>query len=436
MAFIRSRFESAAQSWIEWLKLALPLLLIVTAVFYITWKYVRPAPPQRVVMATGVAGGVYDRAGRLYSNHFSEQGFELALKPTAGSVENYRLLQDPASGVDVALVQSGLAPSPDTGLRAIASVYFEPLWVFYRAEAPVSRLAELAGKRMAIGPEGSGVRALAIRLLQENGVKDAVFSEQGGAAALEALKQDKVDAAMLVSGADNPLLTEFLRVPGVRLMSFAGAEGYARRFPFLSHVTLYQGSLDLAANLPSEDTHLVAPAAMIVARRNIHTSTVELLIQAAREAHAAGTLLNEPGVFPTGRFVDLPLDRDAAHFLKTPPNILQRSLPFWLAALIGRLLILLLPAVAVLLPLLRVTPIVYRWRMRSRIYRWYGQLRRIDAALQHHTTPETLQADLQELAALDKELGRVKVPLSFMQELYILRTHVAYLRGRVEKAVQ
>jgi hypothetical protein len=200
---------------------------------------------------------------------------------------------------------------------------------------------------------------------------------------------------------------------------------------FLSHVTLYEGSLDLARDLPRADVAMVAPAAMIVARDNTHAAIVELLVQAARKVNASGTLLNEPGVFPSANYVDISIDSDAAHFLKNPPSCLHRTLPFWVASLIDRLLILLLPSIAILLPLLKLTPIVYRWRMRSRVYRWYTQLRRIDGRQLAAPSPQQLQADREELATLDRELARVKVPLSFMQELYDLRLHVAYLSERL-----
>lgn len=436
---LRGRLDDVRLSWAEWLKVAVPLILVVTGVFAFTWHFVRPAPPSRIVMAAGVPGGVYDAVAREYASYFATQGFELVVKESAGSIDNYKMLLDENSGVDMALVQGGTAPEPGQrhGVRAVCSVYFEPLWIFYRNATPVTHLTQFAGKRLAIGPAGSGVRALAEGLLRENGVGTetdhaTVLSDPPASAAGDLLAEGKVDAAFLVSGPENPLIRQLMQMSDVQLMSFPNADAYARRSGYLSHVTLYEGSLDLAKDLPKQDVQLVAPAAMIVSRATTHTGIVELIVQAATKTHANGTLFNGAGVFPSTNYVDLKLDGDAVHFLKTPPSFLHRSLPFWAASLIDRTLILLLPSIAVLLPLLRLTPIVYRWRMRSRIYRWYTQLRRIDAGMLEQPTPEQLARDHHELVSLDRELSRVKVPLSFMQELYNLRLHVAYLHGRIE----
>lgn len=441
MSLFSGRLGEARHSWLEWLKMALPLVLVVTLVFGITWHFVQPAPPHRIVMAGGAPGGVYDSVAKSYAAYFAENGFELVVKPSAGSIDNYKMLLDPQSDVDVALVQGGTAPAAEQRphLRAICSVYFEPLWIFHRSATPIIHLTDLAGKKLGIGPTGSGGRALAERVLHENGIGTAadtstVLSGEAGPAAAAALADGRLDAVFLVSGPEHPLIQQLIQAPGVHLMSLRNAEAYARRLGFLSRVVLYEGSLDLAKDLPPRDIELIAPAAMIVARDTTHTAIAELLVQAAKKVHASGTLLNEPGLFPSANYVDVPMDGDAVHFLKIPQSFLHRTLPFWVASLVDRLLILVLPSLVVLLPLLKLTPVVYRWRMRSRVYRWYTQLRRIDGRQLAAPTAEQLKADRDELQALDRELARVKVPLSFMQELYDLRLHVAYLNDRLHPA--
>jgi uncharacterized protein len=420
-------------------RLAAVVAVVLAALVAVLWQFVEPAPPREVTIATGSASGAYHAVARRYAEHFSAAGLELVVRETAGSLENYALLGTPDSGVEVAIVQGGTAPAEEERreLVALASLYLEPVWVFYRGEPGLDRLSQLAGKRIAIGAKGSGMRALALELLGAGGALGeqlgTTLVDLGGKEAAAALREGSVDAALIVVAPTAPLLAELLAMPGVRLMSFAQAEAYARRFRYLSPVTLHRGSLDLARDLPERDVRLVAPAAVLVARRSVHPAVVALLTEAAVKTHHGGDLLSEPGTFPNATLTELPVNEQSRYYLTHGPDLLRRVLPFWLAALIQRFVVLLIPLFMVLLPLLRLTPPVYRWSIRSRITRWYARLQVIDEQSRGAPDIEQLREGLRQLEQLEHELGDVKVPLSYMDEFYDLRMHVGYVRSRLEE---
>jgi TRAP transporter TAXI family solute receptor len=425
-----------SDSWREWLKIGIPVLLLTVAAFAVAWHFVQPAPPKRVVIATGSSKGTYYSVAKQYADYFAANGVDLQVKETGGSVENYRLLTAPDSGVDLAIVQSGSAPPPEQRphVQAVAAIYYEPVWVFYRGDSRDTQLSQLAGKKVAVGAEGSGVRQLALMLLDEAGVNpgNATLSELGGDEAANALSDGRIDAALYVISPTAPVITKLFNTPGVHAMSFEQARAYGRRHTFLSPLTLYQGSIDIRRNQPDQDLQLVAPSATLVARDSTHEAIIQLLVGAARESQDQGTLLSDPGTFPTAERSELPVNETARHYLVNRPNFLYRTLPFWLASLIDRMLILLLPFLAVLLPLTRMMPPLYKWKIRSRIYKWYKQVREIDGRLGEHSALVEVEGGRDELVKIEKELLAVRVPLSYMDEFYNLRLHVGYVRARLD----
>ena len=414
----------AVRAWWPWLFVAAGLLAV-------GWLFVKPAPPERVVLAAGPPGGSYAWWAQKYAKTFADAGVALEVRPTFGSVDNYRRLDADAArgplaaddGVSVAMVQSGTAPEGLTAeLHAVASLYLEPVWVFYRGPAG-QQLSDLRGRRVAVGPEGSGPRSISERLLKAHNVpfttRPAPTSSPLGAAinmadmtvaavrpdaapvafvpltdrsAADALRAGRVDAAVFVFSPRHPLVAELLKDPALRLMSFDRHEAYARIFPFLSDVKLPRGTVDLAKDLPREDVHLLAPAANLVCRAGTHPAIVALLIQAATAAHERGDLLSRPAALPSTQFVEFPVDRAAAEHFRHGPPLLQRLLPFRVAAFVDRMKILLLPLLTLLIPLARLAPPVYVWRMRSRIYRWYRVLREIDRKLREAAGPAPVAA--------------------------------------------
>ena len=420
------------------LAVVVPAVALIVGGFWLAAQFIRPAPPDFLIMSTGAPGGAYEAFAARYKPYLAAQGIELRERPSAGAVENLRRLLDPKEEVDVGLVQGGLGFGTDAeGLVSLGSFYHEPLWVFYRGKETLDQLVTLKGRRIAIGPEGSGTRQLALELLEASGVpqndKRTTFVPVSGLAAVAALAQGKVDAVFLVGPAQSGAVWSALYTPDVRLMSFVQAEAYVRRFPFLSRLVLPRGGIDLQRDIPAADVELVAPMATIVAREGTHPALIDLLLQAAGEVHGGAGLFQRPGEFPNARQVDFPLSKEADRFYKSGTRLFQRYMPFWLATLIERTLVLLIPLVAIVLPVMRFAPVLYGWRARSRVYKWYGQLKFLERELDEDPDARTRADWLAELERIEVHVHRVATPLAFANLLYTLREHIALVEAKVLK---
>lgn len=404
----------------------------------ITFWLWQPAPPKKVVMSTGAPDGAYQLYASRYRDALARQGVTLELRPSSGAAENLQRLRDPKGEVQIAIVQSGLPqPGEDTnGLVSLGHLFYEPLWLFSRGDRPISSVTELLGKRIAIGAPGSGTRVVANAALHLYGLdKPPTLSlEIGGSAAAQALLEDAVDAAFFVGAPESPTIDRLLRDPNVKVASFHRADAFARRAPFLSKVSLPAGVIDPKIDLPDRDIVLVAPTAILLAREDLHPVIVDLLIDAAREVHGQGTLLNGPGVFPNTLPGEYETSDDAERFYRNGPGFLRRYLPLWTAVWVQRLLLIGLPLLAILGPLLRFAPAIWMWRIRRRIYRWNNDLKFVELdMLQGHGNPVD---HLQLLKDIDLKLLHQRVPDAVSPELYVLRQHLRAVLAQLEKQIE
>jgi len=414
----------------------LPLLALVVAAFWIAYRYVKPAPPDSFVLATGRSDGAYQTVGKRYQELLAQEGIKVVLRPTAGSVENLKLLADERSGVEVALVQSGDGDAADyPDLVSLGSVYYEPVWIFYRGTMLKDQLRQLSGKRIAIGPAGSGTRWLATQLLLVNEAwgPPTTLLNLGGEAAAQALLKHEIDAVFLVGPPEAPPIKRLLLAPQVRLLSFDRSAAYAKVFPSLFAVTLPQGTIDLVRDLPPRDVALLAPTATVVARESFHPALSDLLLQAMAKVHGGAGPLHKAGDFPSLRSSDYAPSKEALRFYRSGPPFLQRYLPFWAATLVDRIVVLLVPLLAVLLPALRFAPSLYSWRVRSRIYRWYGELKFLELELRERFDPSRVAEYQQRLDELEEVAHTRPIPLAFTDQVYTLRQHIALVRNVLEK---
>ena len=426
-----------------------PFVLIALALLAGAYFLLHPNPPRRVVLATGPEQSDYAEFGSRYAAALKKHDIEVILKPTDGSSANRRLLRDAKERVDFGFVRGGsseaIRAEEEKGqglpLVALGSLFFEPVWIFYRAEAAaklpgkkLERLDQVRGWRINGGGRGAGSINLFTKLLRANDLEreDVKLSRLDPTHAAIALFNKEIEAMVLVSAPESPILQMLLRTPGIELFEFTQAEAYTRKFGYLNSVLLPRGVADLSHDVPSRDIRLIAPTSMLAAREGTHPALMQLFVQAAHEIHSEAGWFARNGQFPTKEDIEFPLAPEAERFFKSGAPLLQRYLPFWLANLIERMWVVLISIIAILIPLGRVLPPLYTFRIRSRIFRWYRQLRQIEDSLTAGKRPR--EELLDELNRLDAKVERIAVPLSYTDELYSLRGHIGLVRERLAEA--
>ena len=407
-------------------------LFIVLVGFAVTYQFVEPAPPSKLVLAAGAPGGAYLEFAKEYRTLLHEDGVFLEILETSGSMDNLELL---ATGkVDAALLQGGIAKSLEyPELIGLGSLYFEPLWVFTRQGFKLENIAQLSGKKVVLGSEGSGTRKVVLQLLQDNEIDVGNLNEVKltGMPAVDALRQGSVDILFLVSAVSSTTVQTLLNSDHLVPINFVRADAYTRRHNFLSKVILPQGVVNLKKNIPPQDVALVAPAATLVVRESLHPALASLLTQAIARVHGKGSLLDSHHQFPSGKYLDFPISDDADRFYRRGVPFMQRYLPFWMAIQFDRLKILLLPLLALFIPLFKILPLTYRWRMRSRIYRWYDTLQILDYEVHQDRSTSAVEGFIARLNEIEEEARQITVPLAYAAELYSLRHHIDLLRRQV-----
>lgn len=414
----------------------LPIAIGVVATVWIAAKYVTPAPPKTIVMATGPAATTYAGFGEEYRKVLARDGIRLEIRETAGARENYRLLKEGADHVDVGFVRGGIGTAEDAPpLVSLGVVGYEALWVFCRGKTTLDDLPGLRGKTVAIGAKGAGMRRMVRELLAANGIGDDDFTpiEVGGVEAAEALLGGTADCAFLLEAPEAGILKALIYADGAQLVDFSRrADAYTKRLPFLGKVVLPEGGNDLAGNRPPHPVTLLAAQTELVVRDDLHPAIQMLLINAAREVHRDSGLFNRDGEFPELRRLDLPIAVDAPRLYATGRPLLQRYLPFWIANLFDRALVFLIPAVAILFPLVRLLPPLYAWRMRRRIYRWYGELMFIENEMRRTLTSGETRDFGERLDWIENEVNEITTPLSYADQLYSLRQHIDFVQHKLE----
>ena len=407
------------------LRIGILSLVILLAGFIFTYQFVEPAPPKTITIASGGAGGAYNAFANRYAEQLAKQGITLNVLETAGSIENIELLN--TGKADVAFVQGGTGEAEATpDLVSLGALYYEPLWLFVNKKHKVQRLSDLKDLKVAVGPEGSGTWAVVRQLLDINDVATdgKRIRHLSSKEAASALKDGKVDGAFFVTSPKSSIVQDLLKRGNLQLVDFDRAKAYVRQHRYLSAVTLHQGVINLAKNIPSKDVTLLAPAATLAAHKDLHPALQTLLIKTADAIHSEGGIFEEPDEFPSTSFLDFPLSEDAKRYIENGPSFLERYLPFWAAVLVDRLKVMLIPLITLMIPLAKILPPAYRWRIRSRIYRWYRDLIRIEREVLAAESIIEKSKLMEQLDDMRNELRDLHVPLSYTDEVYNLRLHI------------
>jgi TRAP transporter TAXI family solute receptor len=422
-----------------WVLAVVALIVVLMAVAY---KFARPGLPSEVVMSTGGSGGAYEAFGKKYAAALAEEGVTLTLKSSNGAVENLARLTDDNAGVDVALVQSGVADREnmqDSRLVSLGSMFYEPLWVFYHPGAfaqPVTSIAQLAGKRIAVGAQGSGTRVLVADVLALHAIsaQNATFAELSTQASVDQLHAGTVDAAFVVGAVGAPLVQALFRDATLRVADLALAETYSRLKPNLSVVTLSAGVIDLPTMIPAAPVRTIAATSSLIVRDDLHPAVIFLLMKAAKKLHNPGGALSKTNEFPSIALQqDFPVAAEAERFAKEGVPFLYRYLPFKVANFASRAIIFLVPLLALLLPLTDWLPKLYGMRIKSRLFAHYREMKRIDEQVRNAKTRDELDVAERELDALDAAVGQMAIPNGYSNDQFGIRDDLDLVRTRVQR---
>jgi TRAP transporter TAXI family solute receptor len=423
-----------------------PFVLLSVALLALAYWWLDPNPPKRVTLATGPAQSAYEEFGKRYARALAGNGIEVRLLPSEGSSDNLRLLRE--GRADLGFVQGGsgnVRADDENSIESLGSLFLEPVWLFYREDAApkatggdagLASLTQLQGLRVNVGTPGSGVPNLMAKLLEVNHIdaQRITLSQLEQTPATVAFLGGELDALVFASAPEALMVQMLLQTPGVRLMDFPQSEAYSRRFAFLTPVVLPRGVVDLAGDVPPQNVRLVASTTSLLARDGTHPALLQLFSQAAIGLHGGAGWFNRAHEFPKADQSEFPLSPEADRALRSGAPLLQRYLPFWLANLVERMWLALGIIVAVLLPLSRIVPPLYQFRIRSRVFRWYAQLRDIENRLDAGTA--TAPALAGELSALETHVGKIAVPLSYADELYALRNNIHLVRKKLLRGAE
>ncbi|MDI1274293.1 TAXI family TRAP transporter solute-binding subunit [Polaromonas sp.] len=418
-----------------------PFVVLAVTLLILAYWWLDPNPPKRVTLATGPAQSAYEEFGKRYAGILAKDGITVDLLPSQGSAHNLQLLRE--GKADLGFVQGGTSDysaEDAENLTSLGSLFVEPLWLFYREEGvrkagkskALNSLVQLQGLRVNVGTEGSGVPSLMGKLLESNRIEatSLTISTLDQTPATVAFLGGELDAIVFASAPESLMVQMLLQTPGVKLMNFTQSEAYSKRFSFLSTVRLPQGVVDLARNIPPEDVSLVAPTTSLIARSTTHPALVQLFAQAGNVIHGPAGWFKAAREFPNRDNSELPISKEAERAIKNDAPLMQRYLPFWVANLVERMWLVMGIIIAVMLPLSRIVPPLYEFRVRSRIFRWYGQLRDIELRSEN----EDSQTLLRALDELEGRAEKVTVPLSYTDELYALKNNIQLVRRKLMRS--
>lgn len=418
----------------EWCKISFGVVIVISLILGVSYQFLDPAAPKNIKIATGTKEGSYYKFAQEYKKILKEDKFNLEIIPTAGSIEALAKLEN--KEVDLAFIQGGTANKDDiNNLTSLASIYFEPIWIFYNSSLDITYINELQGKKIAIGVDGSGTQPLAIEILKQNNInaQNSIFVKLPMNEAKEALESQKIDALFTVISPTSSKILSLIENENIKLLNIKRASAYSKRFHYITPLSIGEGVINLEKNIPSHELSLISTTATLVSQKNLHPDLIRLILKTAKKVHSQPSIFEENILFPNKDYTQIPLHVDAKHYLEKGDSFLEKIFPFWIASSIDRLIIMIIPLLTLLFPLFKGVMPIYRWRIRSKIYKWYKILHEADSKLERLNKEELLniQKDLHKM--FDNMEKDSDVPLSYMGEYYDLKVHANLILGKIEK---
>ena len=403
-------------------------------VIWLALEIAIPAPPTKITIAGSFKGGHYEALGLRYKDILARSHLKVDVRATDGALENLRLLNDPHSGIQAAFMQGGIAngeQAPD--LLSLGRIDHQIFWLFHPADETLSDLTQLKGKRIALGPTGSGTRTVSEKILNVGGVtsENTTFLSLTPQSAVNALNDGAVDALFLNFSPDSPILQALLRSPKYRPMSFTDAEALTRIFPFLVRLVMPRGVVDYETKVPASDVILIATTNVVLVRKELHPSIIDLLVQTMVEVHSAPGIFRRIGEFPTSTDPEYPVAEEASDFYKNGPSFLNRYFLPWVTNYFKRAIALVLTAIAIIVPVFSYSPRLYKWLVEYRLRGLYRHLRKIEASLQKNLTAPDIVALEDEIETLDRDIINLGVPTRHSDLYFMIKSHLNLVRTRI-----
>lgn len=420
----------------ELLQAVVPIVLLISLAVGIAYQLIDAAPPKKIVISLSNQSVNYKAYASIYQALLKNDGIALEIRETSGDIENVALLKDPTSGVDLAFVQDGVTRSEGAGnLQSLGSLYYEPVWVLCRCEAQINHLTLFKGKRIAIGKQGEGANLLAMKLLEKSGLnkRNTKLLNIGGEASVDALINQSVDAAILVDSIDSSLVKKALAIKGIRLVNLDDAEAYSKHFSYLHRLTLPEGTIDIRRNIPPTSINLVSPTVTLLAKEDLHPALIYLMMKVMKQVHHGEGLLSTNNEFPSIKTSEVTPSIQAVNFYTSGPPFLDKYLPFWAATLVSRTAIVVIPILAILIPLIKLLPSAYNWFLRFRLFKYYGELRFLEMQIKQESDHENWAFFYKKLDEIEDRVSGMKLPISFSQYIYELRMNIDFVRSQLHQ---
>ena len=396
--------------------------------------FVDSATPSTITIASGPKGSSFANNAEKYKNILAKEGVTLKIIPSEGSIDNLKKLTDPKEKIDVGFVLGGEVNGAKIDhLVSLGSINYQPLMIFYRGKSK-KLISDFKGLRLDIGEEGSGSHTLALTLFKANGIAPndgTVLVDHIEGDYVKDLLEKRIDAIFVMGDStSSDMMRELLHSDDIHLFNFTQAEAYARRNNNLNKLDIPKGALDFGKDIPAEDTYLIGPTVELIARDTLHPALSDMLLEAAREVHGAPGLFKKRGEFPVAQEHEFPISPDATRYYASGKSFLYRTFPFGIASIIARLFAVIVPLGLILIPAIKLAPTIYRWRMESRVNKWYRVLLNLERdAFNQPLNDHKREELLHRLNHIEHSVSKIIVPARFGNLLYGLRQHIDFVRS-------